>query len=426
MGKDDLISNEQGDTIMIKKIMIISIIVNAMIFAKAPEMEWNKGFGTDRGEHIHEIMQTSDRGYIGIGQNGEKDHEGADILVVKIDSTGKFQWQKIIGKPRQFDIGICVEEARDGYVIGGGFTKEKQLRYMAKLDFSGNFLWQRTYHNKGHGMIRGIDILSNGDMVSTGYKNYSRPGFAFIADKSEGFIMKTDAQGKVIWEKPLSTSQGAKVRMELNKDGYVICTTSNMNDPDNSEQFCLLKTDLNGNEIWVKNYGGEDDEHCYDFDLARDGGYILGGHTRSPSYGVVNWDFLMIKVDSDGNEEWHRTFGQPRGYDPRYIHDEAYGVRQTKDGGYVMTGGTGDEHKYSESGSPAGASDIWKVFLVKVNARGELEWQATYGSNILNNAGEYLGLTEDGGFIIGSDSDSAGREKLEPNNFGFMKIEGAK
>tara|TARA_B110000503_G_scaffold122828_2_gene187837 strand:+ start:32847 stop:34094 length:1248 start_codon:yes stop_codon:yes gene_type:complete len=153
-----------------------------------------------------------------------------------------------------------------------------------------------------------------------------------------------------------------------------------------------------------------------------DGGYILGGHTRSPSYGVVNWDYLLLKVDSDGNEEWHSTFGQPRGYDARYIHDEAYGVRATSDGGFVIAGGSGDEHSYSESGHPKGASDIWKAYIVKVNSQGETIWEEVYGSPNLNNAGEYLGLTSDGGYVIGTDSDSAGKNEFAPNNFGFLKL----
>jgi hypothetical protein len=130
----------------------------------------------------------------------------------------------------------------------------------------------------------------------------------------------------------------------------------------------------------------------------------------------------MMKIDAEGNEEWHRTFGQPRGYDPRYIHDEAYGIRHTPDGGYVITGGTGDEYPYSASGNPLGDSDIWQVYVVRVDARGETLWQAVYGSSRVHDAGEYLGLTNDGGYIIGTDSDSAGKENFKPNNFGFMKI----
>jgi hypothetical protein len=399
------------------------ILSTAILYGQAPEMEWHKGYGTDNGEHIHEIMQTRDGGYIGIGQTSEGKGVGTNILVIKIDSAGDYMWQKIIGSEGKRDIGICVEEAEDGYVIGGAFFEGNQQRVMAKLDFDGAFLWQKTYPNKRNGMIRGIDVLQNGDLITTGYKNCALSGFVFIADNSDGYIMKVNSAGEVLWEKALSAAQGAKVRMELNGKGFVICTTHWMNHPEKSEDFCLIKTDLDGNEIWSKTYGGHDnDEHCYDFDLTRDGGYILGGHTRSPSYGVINWDFLLMKIDKNGNEEWHRTFGQPRGYDPRYIHDEAYGVRQTPDGGYVIVGGTGDEYPYSASGSPHGTSDIWKVFLVKVDAKGELEWQDVYGSNTDNNAGEYLGLTRDGGFIIGTDSDSAGKNKFRPNNFGFMKI----
>jgi hypothetical protein len=385
-------------------------------------MDWHKGYGTDNGEHIHEIMQTKDGGYIGIGQTDEGKRDRSDILVVKTDPDGEFQWQKIIGAKEAYDIGICVAEAEDGYIIGGALTEGNQIRYMAKLGYDGEFVWQKTYKNKRNGMIRGIEILENGDIVTTGYKNCALSGFVFIADNSDGYIMKTNSHGKVIWEKHLSAAQGAKVREELHKNGFVICTTTWMNDPVHPQDFYLIKTDKDGNEYWSKNYGGDSDEHCYDFDLTEDGGYILGGHTRSPSYGVVNWDFLIMKIDRDGNEEWHRTFGQPRRYDPRYIHDEAYGVRQTPDGGYVLVGGSGDEYEYSETGSPHGASDIWKAYLVKVNSNGKKLWEAVYGSNKDHNAGEYLGLTKDGGYIIGTDSDSAGKENFKPNNFGFMKI----
>jgi len=411
---------------LIKTVMSLNLVFifisSTMLHAQAPKMQWHKGYGTNNGEHIHEIMQTIDGGFIGIGQTSESGRDCSDILVVKIDSSGAFQWQRIIGSKNQFDVGICVTEVKNGYIIGGGLFKGNQQRFLAKLDYKGEIVWQRTYENKRNGMIRGIDILPGGQIVATGYKNCSQPGYVFIADDSEGFIMKVDSSGNVIWEKPISAPQGAKVRQELDGNGFAICTTIWMNDPEHPQDFYLIKTDKNGNEYWHKNYGGDSDDHCYDFDLTKDGGYILGGHTRSPSYGVVNWDFLLMKIDRSGNEEWHRTFGQPRGYDPRYIHDEAYGVRQDFDGGFVIVGGTGDEYEYSASGSPMGSSDIWQVYLVKVNSRGKLLWQGVYGSTTENDAGEYLGLTRDGGYIIGTDTDSAGKDKFKPNNFGFMKI----
>ncbi|MEM7370348.1 MAG: hypothetical protein AAF587_17195 [Bacteroidota bacterium] len=390
--------------------------------SNTPTTQWHKGYGTDRGEHIHEVMETSDGGFLGIGQTEDSGGgETSDILVIKIDAEGDFLWQRIIGQKDKFDVGVCVNEVSDGYLIGGGLSQEgSQQRYLAKLSFSGETVWQQTYQHSGHGKIRGIALADNGDILVTGFKAYADPGFVFIADESEGFVLRTNSQGELLWEKPLSTSQGAKIRKD--QDGYIICTTHWMNDPDHPQDFYLIKLDNEGNELWAKNYGGDSDEHCYDCDVAMDGGYILGGHTRSPSYGVVNWDFLLMKINKEGVEEWHQTFGQPRGYDPRYIHDEAYGVRQTPDGGFVLVGGSGDEHTYSASGHSRGKSDIWQVYAVKVDAAGEVEWEGIYGDARSNDAGEYIGLTSDGGFIIGTDSDAAGAENFEPNNFGFLKI----
>jgi hypothetical protein len=135
----------------------------------------------------------------------------------------------------------------------------------------------------------------------------------------------------------------------------------------------------------------------------------------------VNWDYLLIKVDSSGKQEWVKTFGQPRGYDPKWIHDESYGVRATKDGGFIVAGGSGDEFPYSASGHPAGPSDEWKAYLVKTDKDGNTLWDAVYPANSVgNNAAEFIALTKDGGYIVFTDTDS--ESPPPPNNYGFLKI----
>ena len=66
------------------------------LIIQAPVMEWHKGYGTDGGDHVHYGMQTSDGGYIMVGQT-EKDQNGSDMLVVKTDATGNLEWQKVKG-----------------------------------------------------------------------------------------------------------------------------------------------------------------------------------------------------------------------------------------------------------------------------------------------------------------------------------------
>jgi len=379
-------------------------------------MEWHKGYGTDGGDHPHFVMETGDGGYIMTGEASSR--RNSDILVVKTDGNGEKQWQRQLGGEGE-DLGNYICETADGnFIVAGALDKNRAL---IKLSPAGETIWEKTYSGAGRDAIEGIELTSDGGIIATGYLN-GEEGTSFIIHEGQAFLMKTDADGSIRWEKDLSpaSSQGFKLR-EID-DGFVISGTTPRGDGD----FCLIKTDKSGEIVWNKDYGGDKQEDLYDFDVASDGGYILGGHKLI--YGDVSqntdvFDFWLVKVDRDGELEWDRTFGQPRGYNPRYTRDECYGVRQIPDGGYIMCGGNGDETRsFSESGSPYGPSDIWQVYLVKTDAKGNLLWERCYGSTEKHDAGEYLGLTRDGGYIIAVDAWDAGSETYRPNNFGFMKI----
>jgi hypothetical protein len=407
-------------------VILLAVIINPgfawRTYAQPPDMEWHKGFGTDLEEHVHEGWQTSDLGYIGIGQNWEPNGEYSNMLIVKVDSAGMQEWITELGTDNQWDVGLCVQETADGYIVGGGFynaASGNQDRGLAKLGYQGDLLWKKTYPGNGACAIRGVDIYEKGEIVATGYLDAEDYGFVFIVEEGDGFVMKTDAEGNLIWDQPVSVPQGTKVRIENNGGLAVASTQWVYHGGRDNQDVILVRTDSSGKEISAWNYGGSRNEHCYDFELTMDGGYIFAGHTRS--YGVVNWDYMLMKIDGTGTEEWTRTFGQPRGYDPRWIHDESYGVRATPDGGYIIAGGSGDEYGYSAGGHASGPSDEWKVYIVKTDSMGNMLWEGVYPANSVgNNAGEFIALTDDGGYIIFTDTDS--QIPPEPNNFGFMKI----
>lgn len=388
----------------------------ALASANPPALEWHKGYGTDDGDHPHFVVETSDAGFIMTGEaNSESD---SDILIVKTDANGDKQWQRRIGEVGE-DLGnyIC-ETTKGNFLVAGALDKDRAL---VKLSPTGKTLWVKTFPSTGRDAIESIDQTSDGGIIATGYLN-GEEGTSFIIHEGQAFLLKLDGDGIVEWETSLypAATQGFKLR-EI-EDGFVVSATT----PRGNGNYCLIKTDPTGKILWHKDYGDERQEDLYDFDVASDGGYVMGGHKLV--YGSVSdntdvFDFWLVKVDSNGELEWEKTFGQPRGYNPRYTRDECYGVRQTPDGGYIMCGGNGDEtESFSESGSPFGPSDIWQVYLVKTDAQGNLEWQSCYGSTKHHDAGEYLGLTRDGGYIIAVDADEAGSESYEPNNFGFMKI----
>jgi len=390
---------------------------------EAPAMEWHKGHGTDGEEKAQHVMQTSDGGYLMVGITDEASDRGSDMLIVKTDADGELEWQKVIGTANQYDWANISAETTDGYIVAGALSVgSDQERGLVKFDAEGKILWQKTYGHAGNDAIRGIDITCDGGIVGTGYVGGSEKGYLFICDSGKGSIMKTDADGKLQWEKILpSTMHGMRVQEAAG--GFAIGGNQWIySGDDNHQDVVLVLTDSDGDETYHKYYGGDGDDQVFDFAVTSDGGYIFGGHSRSPSYGTVNWDFFLLKVGSDKKEQWHRTFGQPRGYDAKYIHDEAYGVGQTPDGGFIIAGGSGDEYPYSKSGHPAGPSDEWKAYLVKTDGSGNVQWEGVYPRMSAggNNAAEHVNLTSDGGYIVCTDTDTA--PGPAPNNFGLMKI----
>ena len=90
--------------------------------------------------------------------------------------------------------------------------------------------------------------------------------------------------------------------------------------------------------------GGPNQDEAWDVRQTADGGYILAGFTES--YGAGSADFWLVKTDSNGTELWKKTFGGSG-------LDEARAVQQTIDGGYVLVGTT---DSYG-----AGNGDFWLV-----------------------------------------------------------------
>lgn len=111
-------------------------------------------------------------------------------------------------------------------------------------------------------------------------------------------------------------------------------------------------------EQWNRTFGNIEFDCGYSAWQTQDGGYVVAGETMV-NYDEANADALLMKLDSNGTEEWNRTFGGS-------AYDCAYSVQETEDGGYVLAGYLEEGEKIEERDS-----DAW---LIKTDSNGTEEW----------------------------------------------------
>jgi hypothetical protein len=192
-------------------------------------------------------------------------------------------------------------------------------------------------------------------------------------------LIKMDVNGTIQWEKNFSKSwpdYGWYV-LQTEDEGYLILAETTIN----AGRVWLIKTDKDGKMEWERILWHKQQSACRCIQPTRDGGYILAGYT-APANWLCFYDAWLLKIDSEGFEEWDRTFERP-------YYNWAFYVAQTSDDGFIITGlKCPDEVNYS---------DVW---LIKTDVNGYMEWDKTYGNPKLAEQGKCVQQTTDGGYIV--------------------------
>ena len=175
--------------------------------------------------------------------------------------------------------------------------------------------------------------------------------------------------------------------------------------------FHLVRLDTNFNQLWDRSFGGTNADYSCALQQTAAGGFILGGDSWSPPSGnktsahYGSSDFWVVGTDADGVKIWDESFG---GTDIDTFAD----LHQTADGGLICGG-------YSRSGATGnktspnyGGNDFW---VVRVDPSGNMLWDRSFGGSQEDRLSS-LQQTSDGGFILGGFSQSdVGGNKTSPH-----------
>ena len=372
------------------------------------------------------VMQTDDNGFIVTGYKQEFDFWNPssdiiqDIILFKNNVNGDREWKKTF-EFLDDSMGNSIQQTDDkGYIIGGSISSlDNTYALLLKTDEQGNEEWIKTYAGLENAIAYSVQQTNDNGFILTGSSSYSNNEYVTYL-----LLLKTDELGNLEWNKTFyfdNISMGYSVK-QTEDLGYIITGYTGQFEFEpgvlNFElKVLVIKTDENGDEEWIRILELMDINIGSCVECTKDGGYIIGGTAVEISE-FTSFTFLL-KMDEQGNEQWHKTFSGSYGKSVQQTDDNGYiiggsaisssntyamllktdetgnelwtktykglgislcnSVQQTVDNGFVLTGAT--------SGSIY-SSKVY-VFILKTDASGNLVWSQTLKNNIPKSSYRY-------------------------------------
>jgi len=372
----------------LKPLVIVIVIVLAFLNVTTGQTIFQQTIGGINNDLGNAVQQTPDGGYIIAGETSSYGAGGRDVYLVKLDNSGNTDWSKTFGENLE-DYAYTIDQTIDnGYIIGahtGSFGQGGHDYYLIKTDINGDVLFTKSYGGTAPDGIYNLHQVDDGFILGGHTSSYGTGGHDY-------YFIKTDVNGNTVWTKTYGGVSGdffrAVVSLELTANpSYVLVGETSGFGAGGMDILVIRTNGITGDIIWSETFGGSGNDYAYGIYETSDSGLIIVGHTNS--FGAGGMDIYIIKIDFSGTIQWSKTYGG--------ANDEfGYAIQQTSDNGYIIVGST--------TSFGAGAED---VYLIKTDANGNILWTKAYGGT-MNEVGYSIQQTTDGGYIITGNTSSFG------------------
>jgi len=401
---------------------------------------WDRRFGTPGNDAIsYNLLPRAGGGCVLTGfsdgpDGGDKTTPGKgqrDYWILRLDAAGNKVWDQTYGGNQDDAPRNLVSLANQGIlVVGNSFSSQSgdQTQPLPVGTIGGG--WLVTLDSMG--IKQGTQLLTSapdetqrqvlrtrdGGVLAGGY-GLSAEGLdksSFTAGLPQIWLLKRDSLGMAQWDVALGLDRGEYLAstQELPDRTLLVAGTARVattgNNARNDAAFLAYRLSATGTELWRQEWGGPGEDWLVELRSTADGGYALGGTSRSgigddktePNRGSA--DFWLLKLAASRAKQWDHRFGGSG-------LDSLVSVRQTADNGYLLAGSTTSPAGGDLTEPSRGGADYW---LVKVNSLGILQWQHRYGGP----GHDWLAAvrpTADGGILLlGTTTSALGGDLTEP------------
>ncbi len=355
-------------------LIIMSFVLAAPAIGQPPDIAWSLTLGDIEPDNAFGVLELEDGGFVVVGSTFSYGGGLSDVWLLKLSEDGQVEWEKTFGGT-DFEWGHSIVQTQDGgFLIAGGTYSGGSGGsdiWLLKTDSSGELLWDRTYGGIYDDAPAAIQVNSTGDIFIVGETG------SFGAGSFDIWLLQLDSCGTQI----LSTTYGDQYcevarDLILTDDGSCVIL-GDCNPYGASRHLWLFEVDSGGDVVWETTHGFYMDVDVRSLCVTPEDEYMVTGSTAAYS---GNGDVWLVRLDLTGTVLWDSVFGGP-------YCDKGFAGCVTPEGDYLIGG----------SYSPNGIS--FDFYLLEVDRTDGLEWQAHYGTEMLEEMFDMI-LTSDGGCIM--------------------------
>jgi len=265
-------------------------------------VKWTKTYGGTSNDYGFSVINDPKGGFLLAGETFSYGAGSGDVFVIKTDTSGKVLWAKAYGGSSNEEAAWKIRNSRDGNFLICGYSYSSSSTYydemLMKIDDNGKLLFNKVYGTSNYDAATAILDLPDSSIYTAGF-TYN----IFNSANTVALLSKYDKSGNLAWsyiyDKAQHSSFFGTTYDSVSKVLNSLIWISKLN------RFGILRTDLAGKYVFLKNYGPATGSGAYTGGIGRDilqlpsGGFALAYSTND--FGAGGWDYFFAKVDKNGS-----------------------------------------------------------------------------------------------------------------------------